>query len=548
MLAAKLVISNSVSAISRKMAQILLMLVFASPLAHGLSIYQIGNSLTYDSYPFNQAFVQAANENGQNLQINGWHVCPGRQLNYIYDNPDDPDNLTGPSGNWQIALTSTEWDIITVQPYSSGTSTLSSDESSIDYWINLTSLSSQPTRFYLYAGWPRMDLPKTYSEQWLENTPDNDDQPTVLTRNYFDHLLSRINAQSNTSIRMIPIGEVWYRIDQHARAGNLTNLTSAHDLYRDAAHANDIGKSVVAWTMFASLFDRSAVGIDLPAVYSAYPNQGPVVMNDELRNQLQLIVDSVVHSPSTASNIDSNRDGIPDVVAISLGLDPYVVDGDTDNDGMSDLIEIGLDINNPRDSDGDGVIDALEAEPADTDPSVAHGLSLENGTKLTISAATGHMISNASVSPALDGPTGVEFPFGMINYNITSEIGGTVEVRLEFPEPLAHGLSVYKVNNQNHFTQLPDTIWNIADANTVVLSLRDGDPITDLDGITNGIIHDPITIGFGSATTPGDPDNILSPTHASNGGCTFSGRGRIDPIWAILLLIPCIGIIRRMRL
>ena len=58
--------------------------------------------------------------------------------------------------------------------------------------------------------------------------------------------------------------------------------------------------------------------------------------------------------------LDSNGDGILDVDAIALGLDPNDPDGDTDDDGSSDVDEVGGDLNNPLDSDVDGVIDALE--------------------------------------------------------------------------------------------------------------------------------------------------------------------------------------------
>ena len=103
------------------------LILLSSTNAYSVTLYQIGNSLTYDSYPFNSAFVEVANNNGQNITENGWHVRASKQLNYIYQNPNDPSNLLGPSGNWQTSLSSGNWDVVTFQPYHFGTSTLGTD-------------------------------------------------------------------------------------------------------------------------------------------------------------------------------------------------------------------------------------------------------------------------------------------------------------------------------------------------------------------------------------------------------------------------------------
>ncbi len=55
---------------------------------------------------------------------------------------------------------------------------------------------------------------------------------------------------------------------------------------------------------------------------------------------------------------DTDNDGLLDSQEILLGTDPKK--RDTDGDQVSDAIEIGLDINNPQDTDEDGIIDALD--------------------------------------------------------------------------------------------------------------------------------------------------------------------------------------------
>jgi hypothetical protein len=62
---------------------------------------------------------------------------------------------------------------------------------------------------------------------------------------------------------------------------------------------------------------------------------------------------------------DPDYDGIPTIVELRLGLDP--LNPDTDSDQIPDGIEVGPDFNNPIDTDGDGIIDALESNINDAD-------------------------------------------------------------------------------------------------------------------------------------------------------------------------------------
>ncbi len=67
----------------------------------------------------------------------------------------------------------------------------------------------------------------------------------------------------------------------------------------------------------------------------------------------------------TACTMDSDNDGIFDVSENTLGTDPN--NPDTDGDGINDGVEVGDDLNNPLDEDGDGIIDALDSNILDSD-------------------------------------------------------------------------------------------------------------------------------------------------------------------------------------
>lgn len=79
----------------------------------------------------------------------------------------------------------------------------------------------------------------------------------------------------------------------------------------------------------------------------------------------------VINSPENIvavfipDNPDLDGDGCLNVDEIAAGTDPS--NPDTDGDGENDCAEIGPDVNNPLDTDGDGIIDALESSTVDSD-------------------------------------------------------------------------------------------------------------------------------------------------------------------------------------
>ena len=67
----------------------------------------------------------------------------------------------------------------------------------------------------------------------------------------------------------------------------------------------------------------------------------------------------------TTCTMDSDGDGLFDRDETALGLDPTL--RDTDADGIEDGVEVGPDVNNPIDTDSDGIIDALDSNILDSD-------------------------------------------------------------------------------------------------------------------------------------------------------------------------------------
>lgn len=212
---------------------------------------------------------------------------------------------------------------------------------------------------------------------------------------------------------------------------------------------------------------------------------------------------------------------ITDDLLIALGLNPSAPNGDTDGDGVPDKDEIGVDIDEPLDSDGDGLIDALEAGDDAMDASVAAGLPLEGSVMLTITTAASELLSNVTVTETVDAPAGINFPYGALSYTTSSQPGGSVTVRISFSADLPTDLAVYKVDAGGGYVELPATFWNRVNARTVDVTVTDGDPLTDSDGLVNGQIDDPLAVGVA------EPAAIEADFGAGGGGggCNIDSTG-----------------------
>jgi len=94
------------------------------------------------------------------------------------------------------------------------------------------------------------------------------------------------------------------------------------------------------------------------------------LLTDELSTLHQLADNSLTKEPTEKlthvdvdPSLDQDHDGIPDIIEIKIGTNPK--QRDSDNDHISDAIEIGLIMEYPQDSDHDGIIDAMDEDDDD---------------------------------------------------------------------------------------------------------------------------------------------------------------------------------------
>ena len=258
---------------------------------------------------------------------------------------------------------------------------------------------------------------------------------------------------------------------------------------------------------------------------------GDAIPGTTLAGVLPLPVGTVMDGTAVVAGTDSNGDGLSDWDALILGLDPADRDGDTDGDGVSDVAEIGGDIANPLDTDGDGVIDAMEPGADATNGQVAAGLRIPAvGGTVTLTTEAGQTLSGVTVDTPTGGPGDVVFAHGAVSYVTTAPPGGTVRMRMSFSLAFPDKLVVYKVDGNGTYVALPDSLWTRIDDHTLEVAVTDGDPLTDADGVVNGLIVDPVALG-------NDVRADFDFTDGGGGGCSLGGGDDRHAVeWLLVLL------------
>ncbi len=220
--------------------------------SQNMAVYRIGNSLTWDSQP--EGIEALAGQAGFQHD-EGFHINCGNTLENIVANPAQvcvPP--VGEYGTWDAALPGRTWDAITCQPHYGAASTLADDEVSILTLIDSvrTNPLNAETKIYVYGAWPQRP---NFRVTWEGAVIDDDATPTVLAREYFSHLVTRLRAATSARVYLIPVGEVLFELDTRLRSGEVPGLANLDELYRDDIHlSNDLGRFVAGLTVFATLY------------------------------------------------------------------------------------------------------------------------------------------------------------------------------------------------------------------------------------------------------------------------------------------------------
>lgn len=250
--------------LSRK-SLLAVVLVFSASLpsvVHSARVFMVGNSIT-DSVNYGQ-FQQLAQSRGY-THIWGRHIILGSPLSYIWNNPNSG-LLTSPFNGYGNALPNYDWDAITLQTYDSG---FASDLEHFGLFLNFARqrpYNAQNTEFFVFARWPRQEK-GDYSTYWV--LPSDDSGQRSETADYFEKLtVAAREAHPGVSIRMIPVGHVFYELEQRMKEGLIPGYTNLYNtegtgFYTDGGHVNDSGRYVTALTFFTTIYKDDPRGLPL---------------------------------------------------------------------------------------------------------------------------------------------------------------------------------------------------------------------------------------------------------------------------------------------
>jgi hypothetical protein len=242
------------------------MLVAATSGSIGLAqtqTYHVGNSLTWDMQPASDLEHMASN--GGNMLATAYHIRCGESLEHIANHPSETCVNPTEAGKYQTALANETWDAVTLQPHHTADSTLKGEVDAAAQMIRRarSNQANEDTTFYVYAAWPRDDK-ADYVDFWTQSVADRDTQPTIHARDYFQHMMSRLELEFSgeaVDLQMVPVGEVLHEIAEKIESGDITGHTVS-DLYRDLNHlSGQYGRLAATSTTYATLFADNPSGL-----------------------------------------------------------------------------------------------------------------------------------------------------------------------------------------------------------------------------------------------------------------------------------------------
>lgn len=304
-----------------------------SAAAPPISVFQIGNSLTWDSQP--GVISSMAATIGVNWTA-GYHVRSASSLSDIWNNPTPAENSV-PGPTYVEGLRDSDWTALVMQPYRKSGNTLGLDLQYMKQFIDASQAAGRniDSRYYIYTSWPL-----SYQwDAWLNPVGDSLTQLTLHQRQYFQNLAERISDDIDRDVYSIPVGDVLYRVREEWAAGRLPELGSFSSVYRDSIHLSlSTGRFIAETTVLATI-----LGTDPADVVTDYSVANPI-LSQRLKS---IIWDVVANHPFSG------------VVAPRLGD----VNGDGDVDNLDLAILQNDFINQPllrADVNGDLRVDELD--------------------------------------------------------------------------------------------------------------------------------------------------------------------------------------------
>jgi hypothetical protein len=242
----------------------------------------IGNSMT-DAIRSDETTGLPAliNQGGRVAQF-ARHVIPGSPIdfgvspNWLLMDASAGGFTTDPYGNTRTALKANPWKFVSFQPFDRQ---LTADTTNlgilIDETLTLTANAAYPTKFFIYSRTPRtlnqLWQGSEYKTRWDRVYNSSGTNQPEECRNYYEQLTTALRtAKPGKTIRLVPVGDVFYALNDLAIAGNLPGVANVYDFYAkvdgsnawDSIHLTRFGSYVVALTYYSCITEKTPIGIN----------------------------------------------------------------------------------------------------------------------------------------------------------------------------------------------------------------------------------------------------------------------------------------------
>jgi hypothetical protein len=228
---------------------------FATPQAargaEPVAIFHVGNSLTDQAYGMHDV----AQGRGHETQF-GRHMIPGAPLDWLWNHRGE--GFRAPNGKKPAdeILREAKWDVLILQPYGRA------PETSIEYGAHYAAAAYEGNpecQVYVFANYPGIGKDRSEVDEWEARWLSPDFR---RGRASFEKVAQGISARfpGKKPVRIIPVGEVMYRLHLRMTEGNVPGLKHIAELYQDGVHLKPEGKYVEAVTHYATVFQDDPHG------------------------------------------------------------------------------------------------------------------------------------------------------------------------------------------------------------------------------------------------------------------------------------------------
>lgn len=246
-------------------AATLLFLASSSP-ALALSLFQVGNSFTFDSKPA-ATEVMLERVLGEEVDL-GYHVRGNQTLNSLWTNPSGGGTFTvAEYGAHPEAFANHSWDVITLQSFPSidePKPTLGQELARIQDFVDAADAGpSTNPEILVYGAWAGRG--ESAWTKWHDTFPDDLEELIVDSASYHELLYDKVEALYPGRVRLVSTGKVIREVRDQLLAGEAPELEIFSHLYLDNVHmSRPLGRFIASSAMQTAILGRSMVGQPVP--------------------------------------------------------------------------------------------------------------------------------------------------------------------------------------------------------------------------------------------------------------------------------------------